>query len=159
MPNTPAIVGAGASAFCGGVGVSDADFELVAGLLKTMGHAVRVDESQMDAITGLSGSGPAYVFSFIEAMVEGAVKMGLPESVALPLATQTVLGSAKLLSATQSTPDQLRREVTSPGGTTLAGLQVLEQRAFRSAIVDAVAAATHRAKELGKIASAQTPNT
>ena len=154
MPNTPALIGEGASAYCGSDGVSEAESQLVAKLLATVGQAVAIEESQMDAITGLSGSGPAYVYTFIEAMVAGAAEVGLPKSLALPLATQTVLGAAQLLSATKSEPDTLRAEVTSPGGTTLAGLQALQDNNFSDAVVAAIRAATHRAKGLGELAAA-----
>ncbi|MCK5526005.1 MAG: acyl-CoA dehydrogenase family protein, partial [Candidatus Latescibacteria bacterium] len=116
----------------------------------TVGDVMVVAENQMDAVTGLSGSGPAYVYTLIEALSDGGVKMGLPRSIALKLAAQTVLGAAKMVLETGEHPAVLRDRVTSPGGTTITGMQVLESRGFRNAAISAVEAATKRSKELGK---------
>lgn len=149
MPNTPALVGEGASAFCRGSKATDEDAALVRRLLSAVGLAVEVPERLMDAVTGLSGSGPAYVYLMIEALADGGVKQGLGRADALRLAAQTVLGSAKMVLETGTHPAVLKDMVTSPGGTTIAGLAELERHALRSALIDAVAAATHRATELG----------
>lgn len=148
MPNTPSLVGAGASAICGGEAARDADLDWAEDLLGAVGIVERVPESLMDAVTGLSGSGPAYVFLLAEAMVEGGVSAGLPRDVATRLTEQTLLGSARLLSEGAAGPEELRAAVTSPGGTTAAGLRALEQRAVRAAIMEAVAEAARRAEEL-----------
>ena len=149
MPNTPCLLGLGASAFALGRGASEDDAELVDKLLGSVGIAYRVDESLLDAVTGLSGSGPGYVFAMIEALTDGGVQMGIPRSIALALAAQTVRGSAEMVLSTGDHPAVLRDRVTSPGGTTMAGLKVLEQAAFRSALMAAVEAATRRSKEMG----------
>jgi pyrroline-5-carboxylate reductase len=149
MPNTPALVGVGASAVAGGTHATDDDLGWAEGLLGAVGIVVRVAERQLDAVTGLSGSGPAYVFLVVEALTEAGVLAGLPRDVSSTLATQTLLGSATLLDRDASGAEALRAAVTSPGGTTAAGLQVLEQRAVRAAFLDAVAAAAGRARELG----------
>jgi pyrroline-5-carboxylate reductase len=150
MPNTPCLVGAGAAGYSLGAGASDADGELVGRLMGAVGIAFAVPESQLDAVTGLSGSGPAYVYTMIEALSDGGVRSGLPRATATALATQTVLGAAQVLLATGEHPGVLKDRVTSPGGTTIAGLQVLERRGFRSAMIDAVEAATKRSQELGQ---------
>ena len=149
MPNTPALVGEGASAFCKGSTATDEDAALVRKLLGAVGLAVEVPERLMDAVTGLSGSGPAYVYLMIEAMADGGVKQGLARADALALAAQTFLGSAKMVIETGIHPAVLKDMVTSPGGTTIAGLAELERHALRSALIDAVTAATRRATELG----------
>lgn len=149
MPNTPALVGAGVSAIAGGSHAGDDDLSWAERLLGAVGTVVRVTEAQLDAVTGLSGSGPAYVFLVAEALIEAGVLAGLPRDTSTVLATQTLLGAATLLDRTGDTPEALRAAVTSPGGTTAAGLQVLEQRAVRAALLDAVAAATARSRELG----------
>jgi pyrroline-5-carboxylate reductase len=149
MPNTPALVGAGAAAIAGGTSAGDDDLAWAETVLGAVGTVVRVPEKLLDAVTGLSGSGPAYVFLVAEALIEGGVAAGLPRDVAAPLAIQTLLGSARLLAESDDGPEALRAAVTSPGGTTAAGLRALEARAFRSALIEAVAAATERSKELG----------
>ncbi|MFN8050175.1 MAG: pyrroline-5-carboxylate reductase [Acidimicrobiales bacterium] len=148
MPNTPALVGAGASAIAGGASATDDDLAWAEALLGSVGVVVRVTERQLDAVTGLSGSGPAYVFLVAEAMIDAGVSAGLPRDLAVTLATQTLVGSARLLSESGDTPADLRAAVTSPGGTTAAGVRVLEQRAVRAALIDAVLAARDRSVEL-----------
>jgi pyrroline-5-carboxylate reductase len=148
MPNTPALVGSGASAICAGKYATREDMDCVESIFARTGLVVRVDEKQMDAVTGLSGSGPAYVFTFIEALSDAGVKNGLTRDVAAKLALQTVLGAARMLAETGEHPAKLREQVTSPGGTTIAGLHVLENGRFRGTIMDAVDAASQRSKEL-----------
>ena len=152
MPNTPALVGAGASAIAGGTHATDDDLELTETLFRSVGIAVRVPEKQIDAVTGLSGSGPAYVFAMIEALRHAGAREGLPEETALQLAAQTVFGAARLLLDEKEAPEVLRDRVTSPGGTTRAGLDALAAAGFADAIMGAVRAATRRSVELGKIA-------
>jgi pyrroline-5-carboxylate reductase len=153
MPNTPALVRCGAAAIAGGTHVTDDDLAWAEGLLAAVGTVVRVSEAQLDAVTGLSGSGPAYVFLVAEALTEAGVLQGLARPVAFELAAQTLRGAAELLvQDPTSDPARLRADVTSPGGTTAAGLRVLEQRAVRAALLDAVAAATERSRELGRAA-------
>ena len=149
MPNTPALVGAGASAIAGGRATTGADLEWAAEVLGAVGTVARVPERLLDAVTGLSGSGPAYVLLVLEALIEAGVLVGLPRDVSATLATQTLAGTARLLDETGEAPEALRAAVTSPGGTTAAGLQVLENRAVRAAFLDAVAAATERSRQLG----------
>ena len=149
MPNTPALVGAGAAAIAPGTGASEDDLEWAAAILGAVGTVVRVPEKLLDAVTGLSGSGPAYVFLVAEALVEAGVLVGLPRDVATELTVQTLLGSAQLLARSSEGPTALRFAVTSPGGTTAAGLQALESAAVRAAFLEAVAAATERSRELG----------
>jgi pyrroline-5-carboxylate reductase len=148
MPNTPALVGAGATAICAGRNARKEDLDCVEGIFARTGLVVRVEEKQMDAVTGLSGSGPAYVFTFIEALSDAGVKNGLTREVAAKLALQTVLGASRMLAETGEHPAKLREQVTSPGGTTIAGLHVLENGRFRGTIMDAVDAAAQRSKEL-----------
>jgi pyrroline-5-carboxylate reductase len=150
MPNTPALVGKGAAAFCLGSRASAEDAKVADSLLGSVGLAVQVPEKLMDAVTGLSGSGPAYVYLMIEALADGGVKAGLPRVDALRLAAQTVLGSAAMVLETGEHPAVLKDMVTSPGGTTIAGLAALERQGLRSALIEAVSAATARAVELGK---------
>jgi len=149
MPNTPALVGVGAAAIAGGTATTDADMEWAESVLGSVGIVVRVTEAQLDAVTGLSGSGPAYIFLVIEAMVEAGVLAGLPRPTAAALVEQTVLGAATLLAEGDDGPEALRAAVTSPGGTTAAGLRALEAAGVRSAFIDAVMAAADRSRELG----------
>jgi pyrroline-5-carboxylate reductase len=149
MPNTPSLVGLGATALSGGEHATEEDLRLAQAIFDSVGITTIVDESLLDAVTGLSGSGPAYIFLIIEALSDAGVKVGLSRHVALKLAAQTVLGSAKLLIETGQHPGHLRDQVTSPGGTAIAGLHTLEAGGLRTTLMDAVEAATRRAKELG----------
>jgi pyrroline-5-carboxylate reductase len=149
MPNTPALVGHGAAAFCTGSRATREDAATATLLLGSTGLALEVPERLMDAVTGLSGSGPAYVYLVIEALADGGVRCGLPRADAQKLAVQTVLGAAAMVAGTGEHPAVLKDMVTSPGGTTIAGLAELEARGLRSALIEAVTAATRRAKELG----------
>ena len=150
MPNTPALVGAGATAIASGTHATDADLDLAETLFRSVGISVRVPEDQIDAVTGLSGSGPAYVFAMIEALRDAGVREGLPGHTALLLASQTVFGAARLLLDENEAPEVLRQRVTSPGGTTRAGLDALADAGFAEAILGAVHAATRRSVELRK---------
>jgi pyrroline-5-carboxylate reductase len=149
MPNLPALIGEGAAALAPGASATTADLDLARQIFSAVGIAVEVEESLMDAVTGLSGSGPGYAFLIIEALVDAGVRMGLAEGVALKLASQSLLGAAKLSLREEKTPAQLREMVTSPGGTTLAGLKVLGEGRLRETLIAAVEAATHRSAELG----------
>ena len=150
MPNTPALVRAGATAFVANAACSAADRALARALFEAVGSAWEAPaEALLDAVTGLSGSGPAYVFVFLEALSDAGVRMGLPRDAASALAIQTVLGAARLAQQTGRHPAALKDQVTSPGGTTIAGLERLEAHGFRAAVHEAVAAATRRSKELG----------
>jgi pyrroline-5-carboxylate reductase len=149
MPNTPALVGEGAAAIAAGAAASDDDLTWAEGVLAAVGTVHRVPEPLLDAVTGLSGSGPAYVFLVAEALIEAGVVAGLPRPVSQALATQTLLGAARLLAESGDGPEVLRAAVTSPGGTTAAGLRTLEARGVRSAFIEAVQAATARSRELG----------
>lgn len=151
MPNTPALVQAGATAICGGRRASDDDLTLAKELFALTGTVYLVGERQMDAVTGLSGSGPAYVFSFIEALADAGVKNGLSREIANGLAIQTVLGSAQLLQQSNEHPAVLRDRVSSPGGTTIAALHTLENGRMHGLLMDAVDAAVKRSKELAGI--------
>lgn len=150
MPNTPALVGAGATAVSGGEHATDEDLATAKSLFDAVGKTVVLDEGLLDAVTGLSGSGPAYVFLVIEALSDAGVKVGLPRYTAQALAAQTVLGSAKLLIETGLHPGQLKDQVTSPGGTAIAGLHTLEAGGLRTTLINAVEAASTRARELGE---------
>lgn len=148
MPNTPCLVGETAAAMCLGGSASDSDAELVRTLFSSVGTIYRVDEKLLSAVTGLSGSGPAYVFVMIEALADGGVRAGLPRDIAQALAAQTVLGSAKMVLETGKHPGMLKDMVTSPAGTTIAGVHELEKAGVRAAFINAVHAATLRADEL-----------
>ncbi len=150
MPNTPATVDAGATAIASGSHATDADLDIARDLFAAVGRVVTLDETLLDAVTGLSGSGPAYVMLIIEALADGGVKVGLHRDTALLLAAQTVFGSAKLLLETGEHPGRLKDMVTSPGGTAIAGLHTLESGGLRRTLIDAVEAATLRAAALGE---------
>lgn len=150
MPNTPALVGAGAAAIAAGVAATDADLDWADTILSAVGITVRVPEAQLDAVTGLSGSGPAYVFLVAEALIKAGTEAGLPAGITEALVAQTLLGAARLLTETDDGPEALRIAVTSPGGTTAAGLAVLDGAGVRQAFADAVAAATERSREMGR---------
>lgn len=150
MPNTPALVDAGATAICGGDHATEEDIALTQRIFESVGTTVVIDESLMDAATGLSGSGPAYVFLIIEALADAGVKVGLHRDSAQKLAAQTVLGAAKLLIETGEHPGRLKDMVTSPGGTAIAGLHTLEEGGLRTTLINAVETATKRAQQLGE---------
>ena len=150
MPNTPATVGAGMTAIARGCATSAGQLDLAKKIFEAVGEVAEVPESLMDAVTGLSGSGPGYVAILIEALSDGGVRVGLPRAIASQLALQTVLGTAQLLKETDWHPAQLKDRVTSPGGTTIAGIAKLEQAGFRSALIEAITEACRRSKELGK---------
>lgn len=149
MPNTPALVGSGITALAEDPAAEHVDLERAGAVLEAVGDVVRVPELLLDAVTGLSGSGPAYVYVVIEALTEGGVREGLPAEIARRLATETVLGAARLVRESGEHPAVLRERVSSPGGTTVAGLAALERAGMRSALLDAVRAATARSRELG----------
>lgn len=149
MPNMPALVHRGATAVALGSAATDEDCSLARRMFDSVGITLVVEEKLLDAVTGLSGSGPAYVFLFLEALADGGVKMGLDRASAERLAVETVLGSAKLLLETGERPEELRKKVTSPGGTTLEGLAALEAGGMRATVVQAVVSATERARVLG----------
>jgi pyrroline-5-carboxylate reductase len=150
MPNTPAMVGAGATAISPGKHASEADMATAKALFDAVGITVELDESQLDAVTGLSGSGPAYIFLILEALADAGVKVGLSRRNAQRLAAQTVMGSAKMLLETDQHPGALKDMVTSPGGTAIAGLHTLEEGGLRTTLINAVETATKRARELGR---------
>jgi pyrroline-5-carboxylate reductase len=150
MPNTPALVGAGASGFALGKNATAADGELAKKFLSAVGVAFQVKESLLDAVTGLSGSGPAYVYQFIEALSDGGVAAGLPRDIATKLAAQTVLGGAKMVLETGQHPGALKDQVTSPGGTTIEGVHELEKGRLRATVISAVRAAAEKSKKLGQ---------
>lgn len=150
MPNTPCLVGASASGFALGGAATPEDGALVERILATVGIAVAVPEKLLDAVTGLSGSGPAYVYQIIEALSDGGVQVGLPRDIATKLAAQTVMGAARMVLETGEHPGVLKDAVTSPGGTTIAGLHALERGGVRASLMNAVEAATNRAHELGQ---------
>jgi pyrroline-5-carboxylate reductase len=150
MPNTPCLVGASAAGYSPAETATPEDVALVDRLLNVVGTAKRLPETLLDAVTGLSGSGPAFVAVIVEALADGGVRMGLPRDVALSLAAQTVLGSARMILEANLHPAQLKDMVASPGGTTIAGLHALERGGLRAALMDAVEAATKRAAELGR---------
>jgi len=150
MPNTPALIHKGAAAYAMGAGATEADAAATATLFGAVGTICRVKETLLDVVTGLSGSGPAFAYLVIEALADGGVLMGLPRDLALQLAAQTVAGSAEMVLQTGHHPAVLRDMVTSPGGTTIAGVEALEKGGARAALLGAVRAATERARELGK---------
>ena len=150
MPNTPALVGAGAAAIAPGTAAREDDLVWAEGILRSVGTVVRVPERALDAVTGLSGSGPAYLFLVAEALIDGGVLAGLPRDTSEALVRQLLVGAARLLDESGESPAVLRARVTSPGGTTAAGLHQLERAAVRAAFVEAVSAATIRARELGE---------
>jgi pyrroline-5-carboxylate reductase len=149
MPNTPALVGAGATAIAAGSRAGEDDLAWAEEVLGAVGVVVRVPESLLDAVTGLSGSGPAYVFLVAEALIDAGVLVGLPRDLSATLTVQTLLGAARLLAESDDGPEALRAAVTSPGGTTAAGLRALESAGVRAALLDAVSAATERSRQLG----------
>jgi pyrroline-5-carboxylate reductase len=153
MSNTPALLGEGASAYALGPRVEADDGAVVRAFLDSVGRAVQVPESMLDAVTGLSGSGPAFVYLMIEALSDGGVRMGLPRDIATTLAAQTVLGAARMVLETGLHPGVLKDQVTSPGGTTIAGLHAMERGGVRGALIDAVESATRRSAELAVAAS------
>jgi len=150
MPNTPALVGAGATAIAAGKHAREGDLATAKALFDAVGITVVLDESHLDAVTGLSGSGPAYIFLILEALSDAGVKVGLSRRNAQLLAAQTVMGSAKMLLETDEHVGRLKDMVTSPGGTAIAGLHTLEQGGLRTTLINAVETATKRAKELGR---------
>ena len=150
MPNTPCLIAASASAFALSMAAQPDDGEVVTALMNALGIAYKLPEHLLDAVTGLSGSGPAYGYVMIEALADGGVKMGLPRDIALSLAAQTLVGAGRMVLETGQHPGQLKDAVTSPGGTTIAALHALEQGRLRATLMNAVEASTHRAEELGK---------
>lgn len=150
MPNVAALVDAAVTAIAVGEHASERDLELAAALFNAVGRTVTVEEEQMDAVTGLSGSGPAYIFLIIDSLADAGVKVGLSRDKASVLAAQTVLGAAKLLLETGEHPGKLKDMVTSPGGTAIAGIHTLEQGGLRTTLINAVEAATNRSRELGE---------
>ncbi len=158
MPNTAAVVRQSATGIAPGSAATDEDLELAREVFGSVGRAVVVEESQLDAVTGLSGSGPAYIFLIIDALADAGVKVGLSRDVAMELAAQTVKGSAQLLIETGEHPGRLKDQVTSPGGTAIAGLHTLEAGGLRTTLITAVETATRRAKELGGAISAASPH-
>ena len=149
MPNTPSQVGQGACAFCRGTHARDVHADQALAVFRSVGTAIEVPETMMDAVTALSGSGPAYIYLMIEALVDGGVKVGLPRDIAHQLAAQTVLGAAKMVIETGMHPAQLRDMVTTPAGTTIEAIAALERSGMRAALIDAVGRATARSRELG----------
>ncbi len=150
MPNTPAVIQEGVTALASASGISDTHQHLGQQIFESVGKVVWVDESLMNAVTGLSGSGPAYIYLIIEALTDGGVNVGLPRHIAHTLAVQTVIGASRMVLETEEHPALLKDRVTSPGGTTIAGLQQLEEGGLRATLIDAIEAATQRAKELGQ---------
>jgi pyrroline-5-carboxylate reductase len=149
MPNTPAAVDEGMTAYCGGTHVDDTALERAAAVLAAVGQTIRLEEELLDAVTAVSGTGPAYIFLLAEAMIDAAIREGLPRHAAERLVDQTLRGAGVLLSESQQSPFELRAQVTSPGGTTAAAMHVLEDGGFRALVEDAVRAAARRSRELG----------
>ena len=150
MPNTPALIGAGVAGMSGGSLATSADLDWAEGVLGSVGSVVRLPERQLDAVTGISGSGPAYVYLMAEALIDAGVTAGLSRQVSQQLVVETVLGSARMMAETGEDPVALRAAVTSPGGTTAAAVRTLEFKSVRSAFIEAVAAATERSRQLGR---------
>lgn len=150
MPNTPLLVGAGCSVLCGGSTSGRQDIQIVKGLLSELGLCLEIKENMMSGAGAIAGCGPAFIYMMIEAIADGGVNMGVPRDMAQQLAAQTMLGAAQMVLKTGQHPGQLKDEVCSPGGSTIAGVQVLENRAIRSAMMAAVEASTLRSIELGK---------
>ncbi len=150
MPNTPSLVGAGVAGLSGGMAATSADLDWAEGILSAVGTVVRLPERHLDAVTGISGSGPAYVFLVAEAMIEAGVTAGLTRDVSRQLVVGTFVGASRMLDETGQEPADLRAAVTSPGGTTAAAVRTLEFKAVRSAFIEAVAAATERSRQLGR---------
>jgi pyrroline-5-carboxylate reductase len=150
MPNTPALIGAGIAGMSGGMAATSADLDWAEGILGSVGTVIRLPERQLDAVTGISGSGPAYLFLVAEALIDAGVTAGLSRQVSHQLVVATVLGSARMMAETGDDPVALRAAVTSPGGTTAAAVRTLEFKAVRSAFIEAVAAATERSRQLGR---------
>ena len=150
MPNTPMLVGRGAAGFSAGPKANEEDIALTERILASVGIAFRVDEKYMDAVTALSGSGPAYVFEFIQALADGGVSEGLPRDMATQLAAQTVLGAAEMVLKTGTHPTVLKDQVTSPAGTTARALEVMYRNGFAATVIDAMHACARRSEELGK---------
>jgi pyrroline-5-carboxylate reductase len=153
MPNAPALVLEGATAIAKSDGLEPGDLEVAQEIFGAVGKAVVLEEELMDAVTGLSGSGPAYIALVVEALADGGVKVGLARPIAMALAAQAVMGAAKLVLETGEHPGRLKDQVASPGGTSIAGIHALEQHAFRAALMAAVEAAAKRSRELGEIAT------
>ena len=150
MPNTPSSIQEGVTALALGPGLSEEEIRIAQTIFESVGHVVTLEEKHMDAVTGLSGSGPAYIYVMIEAMADAGVNMGLPRNIAQLLAAQTLLGAARMVMETGEHPGQLKDRVTSPGGTTIAGIHALEKGGFRATLMNAVEAATKRSLELGQ---------
>jgi pyrroline-5-carboxylate reductase len=148
MPNTPALIGCGASVYSKNSSCTSAHGEVIKALMETVGICYEAPETHIDAVTGLAASGPAFIYTVIDALSDGGVKMGLPRDLSTELAAQMVMGSAKMVLETRKHPGELKNQVCSPGGTTIAGVHVLEERGVRAAFIAAVEAATKRAKEL-----------
>lgn len=151
MPNTPCLVDAGATAIAAGKHAGERELKLAEAVFGAVGLVVTLPESALDAVTGLSGSGPVYIYMVIEAMIDGGVKMGIPRAIAAKLAAQTVFGAAKLVMETGKHPAVLKDEVTTPGGTAITAIHVLESRGLRSVLIDGVEAATKRSEELSRL--------
>ena len=150
MPNTPALLNEGMTAVCKGKYAKEDDIEFTKAIFSSVGRCMEVKESLMDAVTGISGSGPAFMYLIIEALADGGVKMGLPKDIAIELAAQTALGAAKMVLQTGKHPSVLKDEVTTPGGTTIAGLAVMEKENVRSALINTVVKTAKRSSELSK---------